>query len=153
MIPVKQTIKHFPTKGEYGDCHRACYASILEIPIDRIPHFGFDGTPDGELFNKRCNDFLKQFGLKEAHFVYDCDLDFVFRVMKAHNEGIPYILGCKTIKGFPHSIVCINDQVFNDPAYSEPQKEYFKLDGYYWVTVLAAIDLSQKNKGDSIPNG
>lgn len=33
MIPLNQTIFHDPDNKIYGDCQRACIASILEIPI------------------------------------------------------------------------------------------------------------------------
>ena len=35
MIPVRQRITGWP----YGECVRACYASILRLPIDEVPRF------------------------------------------------------------------------------------------------------------------
>lgn len=37
MIEVQQTILHDPDNGQFGDCYRACLASILELPIEGIP--------------------------------------------------------------------------------------------------------------------
>ena len=31
MIPYKNTVKHDPENGTYGDCHRACFCTILGI--------------------------------------------------------------------------------------------------------------------------
>lgn len=50
MKPVFQTKKHNPPES-YGNCYAACYASILEIPIEDVPPFellpGFnDGSSD-----------------------------------------------------------------------------------------------------------
>lgn len=44
MNPVYQTIFTGPGQpgfgpGNVGDCLRACLASILEVPLDRVPHF------------------------------------------------------------------------------------------------------------------
>lgn len=39
MTPVKQTILHDPENGKFGDCFRACIASLLELPITAVPHF------------------------------------------------------------------------------------------------------------------
>lgn len=39
MIPVKQTILSDHTNNIYGNCLRACLASILEVDIDSISTF------------------------------------------------------------------------------------------------------------------
>lgn len=39
MIPLRQRNKHDPENGVYGDCHRAALASLLELPLDEVPHF------------------------------------------------------------------------------------------------------------------
>lgn len=50
MKPVLQTITTVdPAKGIFGDCFRACIASILELPLDDVPHFvqiGLTPHPD-----------------------------------------------------------------------------------------------------------
>lgn len=33
MIKVYQECIHAPHLGSWGDCHRACIASILELPL------------------------------------------------------------------------------------------------------------------------
>ncbi len=39
MKPVDQTILHDEMAFRSGDCYRACVASILEIPVEEVPHF------------------------------------------------------------------------------------------------------------------
>ncbi len=39
MIPLMQRNHHDPANGIYGDCHRAAIASLLELPMDDVPHF------------------------------------------------------------------------------------------------------------------
>ncbi len=44
MIPVDQEFMHDPDAGSVGDCFRACIASVLELPIDAVPHFALLGS-------------------------------------------------------------------------------------------------------------
>ena len=39
MIPVDQTTIHDPENGKIGDCFSAVLASLLHMPIDKIPLF------------------------------------------------------------------------------------------------------------------
>ncbi len=40
MIPVQQLVVGDGKDGRpYGDCTRACVASIFELPIDQVPNF------------------------------------------------------------------------------------------------------------------
>lgn len=40
MIPVHQSIiDHDPAQGRYGDCFRACVASLFHCEIKEVPHF------------------------------------------------------------------------------------------------------------------
>jgi hypothetical protein len=48
MIPVDQALLHDPDNGVTGDCLRACFASIFELPSDEVPHFvAEDDWPNG----------------------------------------------------------------------------------------------------------
>jgi hypothetical protein len=38
MIRVDQQFLHDPENGVKGDCFRACIASVLELPIEVVPH-------------------------------------------------------------------------------------------------------------------
>lgn len=48
MKPVDQQVVHRPDLGQHGDCQRAVLASLLELPIEQVPHFLQDanGNPD-----------------------------------------------------------------------------------------------------------
>ena len=39
MIPVDQEIMHDPDNKQYGDCWKACVASVLELSLKDVPHF------------------------------------------------------------------------------------------------------------------
>lgn len=48
MIPVVQSIVGNGKGGRpHGDCFRACVASIFELPLDAVPHFGATDPPSG----------------------------------------------------------------------------------------------------------
>lgn len=58
MIPVNQLIPHDPERGHYGDCMRACVASLLNLSAEEVPHFMYD-NPSSEEYCKRINGFLR----------------------------------------------------------------------------------------------
>lgn len=39
MTPVDQTILHDPQTGAIGNCMQAAIASLLDLPLDAVPHF------------------------------------------------------------------------------------------------------------------
>ena len=43
MTPVQQQFLHDDAAGVVGDCFRACVASILDLPIEAVPHFALLG--------------------------------------------------------------------------------------------------------------
>jgi hypothetical protein len=108
MKPVDQSILRDPANGQYGDCMRACVASLLELPIDRVPHF-FDGGCDSAEFDKRLADYLDQHGLIElsmpahvaqrTHYTRDCH-----HLMYGYSE-----------RGTFHAVVARNGLVVHDP--------------------------------------
>lgn len=62
MTPIDQTILHEPEKGRNGDCMRAMFASLFELPIEQVPHFLHDGC-DSNTFHQRINDWLRPMNL------------------------------------------------------------------------------------------
>jgi len=53
------TTRHDPAAGTFGNCMQATLASLLELPIDQVPHFLADGTTDGNVFCQRLNEWLR----------------------------------------------------------------------------------------------
>lgn len=92
MKPVYQTII---TKKD-GDCTRACIASLLELPIDAVPHF--------MRFGNKWFEVLRYFLLSLG---YDC-----------YGTGFPHSHKIKeyTIKGFV--IGTVNSKTFKDITHS-----------------------------------
>ena len=144
MTPVFQRNRHRPDQGIYGDCHRACIASLLDKPLDDVPHFmdGLADSPeDGTEFARRQREYLLTVGFVPLQLAYACELPDLYRVQALLNPDTYYILGGRSIRGLNHSVLCLNDQMVHDPAgmhegcgIHEPLS-----DGYYFVTFLGSI--------------
>ena len=58
MIPVMQ--KYLSSEKEYGDCWRACIASVLECDIEKFPHPLID--EDWDVYYLKVFDVLEKMG-------------------------------------------------------------------------------------------
>jgi hypothetical protein len=133
MTPVAPQFRHDPKNGIFGDCHRSCIASILDLPISAVPHFWHDGC-DGDEFIKRIQDYLKTLGRVELMFYYVGDPR---QFMKKVNPNVYWILGGSSYTG-NHSVVCLGDEIVHDPNHGTiqgPLKE-----GYYCVSVIGVLN-------------
>jgi hypothetical protein len=133
VIPVKQQIKHNPPE-RYGDCHRAALASILELPIEEVPHFC-----DKTLFPDRWRDderaWLLARGRVPITLIFDTDdVDLVFGTMAALNPDTFYLLGGTSRKGTGHSVVGLNAGIAHDPSPELSGIVAPMEDGRFWVT-------------------
>lgn len=103
MTPIDQTIMHDPDNGQYGDCQRACFASLLDLSIDDVPHFGKSG--DDKLFHDAVDDFLKINNLFELQ---------VAGRPPFRNSCYHLIYGL-TKRGTRHAVVGLNGVIVHDP--------------------------------------
>lgn len=136
MNKFDNTIKHDPPHA-WGDCHRVCHAMILGLRPENVPHY-YDGG-DGNVARGRIKEFLAKFRLTEATTAYPGEAATVEDVLSTTGmmmPGVPFILGGTSRSGCGHSVVCLNGEVFHDPAGSGIVGP---LDGFYFVTVLAAL--------------
>ena len=139
MIPYKNTVKHDPKNGTYGDCHRACFCTILGIDPKHVPHFyeRGDAAPPEEA-REAIERFLEGRGLVQGHVIFAAaaiSLEDVLRTTGALMPGVPLILGGRSSIGCGHSVVVLNGEIFNDPTGSGivgPLK-----DGNYWITFFS----------------
>jgi hypothetical protein len=116
MTPVVCQTKHDPEAGTYGDCMRACVASIMDMTPDQVPHFIHDGRAD--LANDRIRDFLAEHGF--APFVINCgDEDTyadILEYMGNQNPNAHYMLFGRTAHE-DHVVVCRGGALAHDPAW------------------------------------
>lgn len=108
MSPVDQIILHDPDNGQYGDCMRACVASLLDLPPLAVPHF-FEGGCDNAEFDRRVADFLELHGLIEFQLPADA-------AQHAHyTRNCHHLIYGYTERGTYHAVVGLNGQVVHDP--------------------------------------
>jgi hypothetical protein len=139
VIPVKQSNRHDPDNGVWGDCHRAAVASILRLPLEAVPHF-CDGGPDADEFVRRERNFLTSVGLFAVEFAWAADLDEVLATMGERYDGIHYLLGGWSRTGCNHTVVCCGRRIVHDPSLDDsgiigPMEPT----GRYHVTMFGAM--------------
>jgi hypothetical protein len=139
MIPVHCRVKHDPENGTYGDCLRACVATIMEMDAEQVPHFFHDNC-DGETAMHRLREWSRQYGVGPftAHFSGDIPMADVLAMQAQQNGGVPYMLFGSTESG-NHVVVCRNDKVVHDPAWYSSPLVKAGAHGHWSVMVLARI--------------
>lgn len=115
MIPTVCHVLHDPDAGTFGDCMRACVASILELDTGDVPHFYHDGC-DGETGIVRMREWLNGRQLAPFFIQYAGEhaLSEILELQGTQNPGIHYMLFGRTDDG-DHVVVAKDDQVVHDP--------------------------------------
>lgn len=138
MKPVKQKYRHDPGNGIYGDCDRACIASMLELTCDDVPHF-FDGPEreDPEKAFKARREWLEERGVE--FFVLnllpgDMTPEGMINYLSIRNPGKYFLLTGESRNGTGHVVICRDGEIVHDPSLDgsgivgpEP------VSGCYWV--------------------
>lgn len=106
MTPVDQEFMHEPSNGSYGDCQRACIASLLDLPREQVPHFLHDDC-NYDTFKKRIKEFLALHGLMEVVMPLE---DCPYLPQTCHHMMYGY-----TVRGTYHAVVARNGAVVHDP--------------------------------------
>ena len=114
MIKVNQRIKHDPDNGVYGDCMRACIASLLEYKYEEVPHFYT--VDDAEEFDKKLREFLQQEGFALMTTV---PIDIDDGAFTHGQNGIYHIISGNTVRGTYHATVGLDGVVVHDPHESK----------------------------------
>jgi hypothetical protein len=137
MQKLDNSIAHDPDNGAWGDCHRVCFAMILGLNVEDVPHFFVEGPAgDRAIQQQRVKDFLASYSLVEASIAYPVeDYSLILATMGSLSPGVTFILGGMSAAGCGHSVVCLDGEVFHDPTGTgivAPMD-----DGYYWVTLFS----------------
>lgn len=102
MKPIDQQIMHDPDNGIYGDCQRACVASLLDLPASKVPHFFESG--DENKFDNAFHDFLKSKNLWQL-----VTGEVTFR------EDCYHMIYGKTERGTLHAVIAFCGEIVHDP--------------------------------------
>ena len=137
MIPVHCRVKHAPDEGTYGDCLRACVASIMEVDAEAVPHFFHDDC-DGQTGIDRMRVWLDDQGLSPFFTSFDGGhpLDDVLAIQAAQNPGVHYLLFGRT-EGGDHVVVCKGDKVAHNPAWYPTPIVAAGTHGFWTIMVIA----------------
>lgn len=136
MIRQFCKVKHDPENGTYGDCLRACVATMLGHDV---PHFFEDGC-DGETGHKRLRDYLMTLNLSPFTWALDADQvskDALFEFMRVNNTNINYLLFCRC-GGEDHAVVCRDGAVVHNPAWAPYPVSGPNSSGVWLVMVFCA---------------
>jgi len=109
MNPVDQTILNDPDNGVYGDCQRACIASLLEMDPYDIPHF--NEKNDDIHFNETLNGFLGSLG----YFHLISNTFSFYTHQKFGAVDCYHLIYGKTERGTQHAVVGLNGKMVHDP--------------------------------------
>lgn len=124
MIPVHVRVRHDPPNGLFGDCMRACVASIMEMQAEDVPHFAMDGC-DGTTQLERVRRFLRPMGLTLCVFLFPGEesRSDVLAYMGQVNPNATYILcgalasPSEGVPGGDHAVVAQGKRIAHDPSW------------------------------------
>lgn len=119
MKPQKQLIEHDPANDKWGDCLRTCVAMLLDVDATDVPHFAY-GNPDPETMWQAVDDYVALFGLATLMIAYPSSLS-VYELLENFadlNSDMYYMLGGVNRSGSPHIVVCYNNEIVGDPAWT-----------------------------------
>lgn len=115
MKPVGMLVHHSPSEGIYGDCQRACIASLLEVPASVVPHcydYGDEVDPTGETGARKLNQWLAKFGLclLEVFVPYPYPEGMIDRMVLGH-----HVMVGLSPRGCQHAVVGFRGGQVHDP--------------------------------------
>lgn len=138
MTPVQCQVSGASDGSSYGDCVRACVATILDLPSEVVPHFYHDG--DGDAGLKRMREWLSERdrALFIAAYAGQYTLYDVLTTIGAQNPDATYMLFGATASGENHCVVCQGDKVVWNPSWGKTPLVRETDAGVWVVGVIAA---------------
>lgn len=116
MTPHQCRVPHRPEEGKYGDCLRACVASVFDYEPEEVPHFARDGAA-AEVVWQRLQDWLYEQELTAFTVQYPPEpLDDLLDMMGTVNPAAVYLLTGGTGEG-DHVVVCRGGKIIHNPAW------------------------------------
>ena len=136
-------VKHDPENGTFGDCLRACIASILDIDdVHDVPHFFSDGCK-AHVGYERLRSWLAVRNLAPFYVAFpaECTLSEVLNIVGGDiNQGIRYLLfGRVSENSENHVVVCCGNDIEHDPAWAPERFTLPPTDCDWQIMVLCAI--------------
>jgi hypothetical protein len=140
VTPVMCRNRHDPPQS-YGDCLRACIASIMDLDPEHVPHFA-DLAATGTEARASARRWLGLRGLTITAFALDDQpLQDVLDWMGANNPDTTWMLFGSTTSdtraGGDHVVVCQGGAVVHDPAWVPTSIKRVGSCGYWEIWVVS----------------
>ena len=138
MRKIYMQNSHFPEQNEWGDCLRACVASLFDLEAEDVPHFG-EGGPDAVEMWSRVETWLKPYRLHAWSTLYpgEMDLEEVLRSIALCNPDQYYLVGGTTNAGGDHIVVAHHDKIIHDPSRMGSGIQGPATSGYFYIITFA----------------
>lgn len=114
MRCVPTTVEHDPANGSYGDCLRACVASVMDLDGGAVPHFA--GYGDAAFTRMRNWMTYHQSTPFIVAYPGDVTLDELLEMQSQMNPDSVYILFGGTGSG-DHCVVCKGGEIVWNPSW------------------------------------
>lgn len=116
MTPVDQTLFHDPDGAVIGNCMQAAVASILDLPLDDVPHFAAADDWD-HLF---------------ARWLHDRRMICLQVPILKLPDDMPVLLTGESPRGVSHMVVGLGIGIAHDP---HPSRDGLKTIKHAWALV------------------
>lgn len=134
-------VKHDPPRS-YGDCLRACIASIMDLDPEHVPHFA-DMAATGTEARASARRWLGLRGLTITAFALDGSesVQGVLDWMGENNPDTTWMLFGSTTRApaapADHVVVCQGGKVVHDPAWVPTSIKRVGSCGYWEIWVVS----------------
>jgi len=141
VTPQFCKMKHQPPHS-YGDCLRACVATVMDFEPDFVPHFADKGV-SGEQALADVRKWFGQRGLTVACFAFPGSesLSDLLDFMEQMNPTVTYLLFGSTTTDGPsdHVNVCKGGKIIHDPSWVPNSIKAPSSDGIWQIWVIARL--------------
>lgn len=100
-----------------GNCFSACVASILELPLEQVPHFFAEARSTNEVWTQADWDQVLRFANDQGHYAHWVDPDEEPGLVRLLvGSGLPYVAFGPSPRGpYGHCVVMRGEQLVHDP--------------------------------------
>ena len=110
-------VKH----AEWGDCYRACVASLLDLPLEEVPPFYRDAGGDAGVTRMpgvygAIRAWARKRGLTPLFLTSTFALPDLLAQIEELNPGVPYILGGTSRFGTGHAVIVQHGRIIHEPT-------------------------------------
>jgi hypothetical protein len=147
MRPQRATITSDPAAGAVGDTNRAALATVLDLPIDEVPHFSAEHrTPTDAWAAER--DWLAERDLVRINIAYpgNTSIGEIMVAVAMLNPGIYHLLTGVDRQGFGRTVICVNGRVAFDPGHDDDGVVRATPDGMFWVSFIGKHLVSEERR-------